>query len=313
MRGFWKNNMPVLTAHDLRKSFGDVVAVDGLSLSVSAGEIFGLIGPDGAGKSTALRLLVGVLEADGGTAEIDGLRIDERPEEAREHLGYMPQQYSLYADLTVAENIRFFADMHFVSRTDREKRVRRLYEFSRLGPYADRRAGQLSGGMYKKLALSCNLIHTPKLLLLDEPTTGVDPLSRRELWEILYALAGEGVAIVVSTPYMDEAERCHRIGLMSAGKFMITDAPGAIIERFDEEVYELDTPDQAVALRVLAVAPGITRSYPVGGVVKVAATMGAGESAVSGPLVSAGVRFSGLTRTQPNFEDIFLSRMEAQG
>jgi ABC-2 type transport system ATP-binding protein len=174
--------MALLEARDLHKRFGDVAAVTGIDLDVEPGEIFGLVGPDGAGKTTALRLLVGVIDADRGHACLDGLRVDKAPDRVRERLGYMPQQYSLYADLTVAENLRFFADMHFVSRADRKARLARLYRFSRLEPYARRRTGQLSGGMYKKLALSCKMIHSPRLLLLDEPTTGVDPLSRRELW-----------------------------------------------------------------------------------------------------------------------------------
>jgi ABC-2 type transport system ATP-binding protein len=304
--------MPVLIARDLKKSFGDIVAVDGLSLTVSAGEIFGLVGPDGAGKSTSLRLLVGVLDADSGTAEIDGIPIDRRPEEARELLGYMPQQYSLYADLTVAENLRFFADMHFVPKAERRTRMQRLYEFSRLGPYADRRAGKLSGGMYKKLALSCNLMHTPKLLLLDEPTTGVDPLSRRELWEILYALAEEGVAIVVSTPYMDEAERCHRLGLISRGRFLIVDRPKTIVDGFEEEVFELEVEDEDAAQRALRGIAGVRRSYPVGGLLKVTLDPGLGAETIAGGLEAAGVRVLLLEKVRPNFEDIFLSRMESE-
>lgn len=302
--------MALLEARGLKKSFGPVTAVAGVDLNVAPGEIFGLVGPDGAGKSTVMRLLVGVLDPDQGFASVAGVRVDREPEAAREMLGYMPQQYSLYADLSVAENLRFFADMYFVPAKERAERLRRLYEFSRLGPYADRRAGQLSGGMYKKLALMCNMIHTPRLLLLDEPTTGVDPLSRRELWEILYAFAEEGVAIIVCTPYMDEAERCHRVGLMSGGRFLITDRPAAIIEGFSEQVFEVVTDDLKAAESALAGAEFVCRQYPVGEVFKVVCAAGADAAPLREALTGAGLPGS-VEPVRPNFEDVFLSYKDA--
>jgi len=302
--------MSLLEVRGLRKAFGEIVAVDGIDFEVEPGEIFGLIGPDGAGKSTTMRLLVGVLDADEGHAALDGARVDQDPEEVREHLGYMPQQYSLYADLTVAENLRFFADMYFVPSDERRKRLERLYEFSRLGPYADRRAGQLSGGMYKKLALSCNMIHTPRLLLLDEPTTGVDPLSRRELWDILYTFADEGVAILVSTPYMDEAERCHRVGLIAGGRFLVADRPQAILERFEETMFEVIAPDLEQARAALTVDDCLLRSYPAGDALKVACIGGSGAEVVEKKLREAGAAFTSVAPVRPNFEDVFLSYRE---
>jgi len=302
--------MTVLFAKGLKKNFDDVVAVDGVDLEVGAGEIFGLVGPDGAGKTTTLRLLVGVVDPDHGAAEVAGVSVEKDPDAAREMLGYMPQQYSLYADLTVAENLRFFADMYFVPSAERKERLKRLYEFSRLGPFADRRAGQLSGGMYKKLALMCNMIHTPKLLLLDEPTTGVDPLSRRELWEILYALADEGVAIIVCTPYMDEAERCHRVGLMADGKFMIADRPGKVLAEFGEEVYEIEVGDQEAAREALSDEAVVNRCYPKGSILKAVCAAGSGPGLVSSALERAGVSHSYLESVSPNFEDVFLSYKE---
>ena len=302
--------MALLEARNLQKRFGDIVAVDGLDLAVEPGEIFGLVGPDGAGKTTTLRLLVGVMDPDEGRASLDGVDIRRNPEQAREKLGYMPQQYSLYGDLTVAENLRFYADMYFVPRDRRRERLERLYRFSRLEPYAHRRAGQLSGGMYKKLALSCNMIHQPLLLLLDEPTTGVDPLSRRELWEILYAFAADGVAVVVSTPYMDEAERCHRVGLMSGGRFLATDRPQAILDGFHERIFEVDfasATDLHEARRALGDVPGVLRSYPSGEVLKVACKTEITEKALSAALEGAGIRGASVETGRPNFEDVFLS------
>jgi len=299
--------MALLEARDLHKRFEEVSAVAGVDLDVEPGEIFGLVGPDGAGKTTTLRLLVGVLDPDQGYATLDGLRVDKDPDRVRERLGYMPQQYSLYADLTVAENLRFFADMYFVGRADRKERLARLYEFSRLEPYAGRRAGQLSGGMYKKLALSCNMIHNPKLLLLDEPTTGVDPLSRRELWEILYAFAADGVAIVVSTPYMDEAERCHRVGLMSGGRFLQTDTPKQILASFPERIFEALVPETSVARAALDEIDGVLRTYPSGEVLKVACRSDTGAEDIKGVLKETGTPAISVEQVAPTFEDVFLS------
>jgi len=298
--------MALLEARNLHKRFGDVQAVRGVDLDVEPGEIFGLVGPDGAGKTTTLRLLVGVVDADQGHAALDGVRVAEAPDRVREKLGYMPQQYSLYGDLTVAENLRFYADMYFVPASRRRERLERLYRFSRLEPYAGRRAGQLSGGMYKKLALSCNMIHEPRLLLLDEPTTGVDPLSRRELWEILYAFSAEGVAIVVSTPYMDEAERCHRVGLMSAGAFLAADTPHAILEGFREAMFEATPADPAAARRALEGRAGVRRSYPSGEILKIACDPGTTAEALSGVLREAGLAVKGVEAARPTFEDVFL-------
>jgi len=303
--------MALLEVDGLHKSFGDIRAVDGLSFGVEPGEIFGLIGPDGAGKTTALRMIVGLSDPEAGAVTVNGLDVARRPDQVREHLGYMPQQYSLYRDLTVAENLRFYADMYFVPRRARLERLERLYAFSRLKPYAKRLAGQLSGGMYKKLALSCNMIHTPRLLLLDEPTNGVDPLSRRELWDILYAFAAENVAIVVSTPYMDEAERCHRVGLMYQGRLLDLDAPRSILDRYPDDLYELEAEDPVRVRRTLAAQSFVRRIYPSGEVLKTA--IGRGEMDVATlrrALPDYGVAVRSLRRIEPNFEDVFLAKVE---
>lgn len=204
----------MIEVRDLHKRYGATEAVRGLSLSVPGGTICGLIGPDGAGKTTTMRILCGLLRPDGGEASILGHDCARETRAIKDHLGYMPQRFSLYPDLTVAENLRFFADLFAVPRAERAAREVELMEFSRLAPFVGRRAGRLSGGMKQKLALCCTLIHTPQVLILDEPTTGVDPVSRREFWRILRDLAGRGLALLVSTPYMDEAGMCDAVVLM---------------------------------------------------------------------------------------------------
>ncbi|HEY6005897.1 MAG TPA: ABC transporter ATP-binding protein [Anaeromyxobacter sp.] len=214
---------PTLSARGLVRRFGAVTALDGLSFEVGRGELYGLIGPDGAGKTTAIRALAGLLLVDGGEARVLG--VDPAGGRVRERLGLMPQQYSLYRDLTVGENLRFFSRLYVLPRDVFRKRADRLLGITRLGPFVDRRADALSGGMYKKLALACALLHEPEVLLLDEPTNGVDPVSRRELWALLYEFVHGGMTVLVSTPYMDEAERCHRVGLVHRGKLLLEGDP----------------------------------------------------------------------------------------
>ena len=210
----------MISVKDLSKRFGDITAVDRLNFHVQKGEIFGIVGPDGAGKSTLLRMISGIMEPDSGEIKIDGKGFKENLYKIKENLAYMPQRFGLYEDLTVEENITFFGRLFGVSRQEIKKRIPPLYEFSRLEPFKDRLAGKLSGGMKQKLGLACSLIHRPDLILLDEPTNGVDPVSRREFWKILYNLLSDGVTIVVSTAYLDEAERCNRVSMMSEGRFI---------------------------------------------------------------------------------------------
>jgi ABC-2 type transport system ATP-binding protein len=215
---------PALLARGLVRRFGATVALDGLTFEVARGELYGLVGPDGAGKTTALRALSGLIGLDGGEARVLG----EAPggPRVRERVGLMPQQYSLYRDLTVAENLQFFSRLYVLPRAVFRERADRLLGITRLGPFVDRRADALSGGMYKKLALACALLHEPEVLLLDEPTNGVDPVSRRELWALLHEFVHGGMAVLVSTPYMDEAERCHRVGLVHRGRLLLEGEPG---------------------------------------------------------------------------------------
>lgn len=221
----------------LTKSFADLEAVSGLDLRIRQGEIFGLVGPDGAGKTTALRILSTAMEQTSGEAKVLGLNTRTDEEKIRDRVGYLPQRFSLYGDLTVNENLDFFADIYSVPMGgQRRARKEELLNFTNLAPFTDRKVSNLSGGMQKKLGLACNLIHHPEVLFLDEPTTGVDPISRREFWRILYRLTG--VTIMVTTPYMDEAERCNRIGLIREGKLLICDTPAEIKQKAEASSLE---------------------------------------------------------------------------
>jgi ABC-2 type transport system ATP-binding protein len=241
----------------LVKHYGETVAVDDLSLRVEPGEIVGLIGPDGAGKTTTMRILCGLIHADGGVARVAGFDSAREPRGVKEHIGYMPQRFSLYPDLTVAENMQFFAELFGVTGEERRRLEERLMEFSRLGRFRARRAAQLSGGMKQKLALSCTLIHTPDVLILDEPTTGVDPVSRREFWRILRDLAGDGMALLVSTPYMDEATICNRVILMHRGRAIAVGTPDEITASFPRRIVEVRGPALQEARRRLIEDTGL--------------------------------------------------------
>jgi ABC-2 type transport system ATP-binding protein len=221
---------PGLAARGLVRRFGTVTALDGLSFEVGRGELYGLVGPDGAGKTTAIRALAGLIRLDGGEARVLG--VDPAGGAVRERLGLMPQQYSLYRDLSVGENLRFFARLYVLPRKVFRERADRLLGITRLAPFLDRRADALSGGMYKKLALACALLHEPEVLLLDEPTNGVDPVSRRELWALLHEFVHGGMTVLISTPYMDEAERCHRVGLVHRGRLLEEGEPRALMKGF---------------------------------------------------------------------------------
>ncbi|MCC7262909.1 MAG: ABC transporter ATP-binding protein [Candidatus Latescibacteria bacterium] len=229
----------VLRLEACAKRYGPVEAVRGVSLAVGSGELFGLIGPDGAGKTTLMRMICTLLEPDAGRVVVLGLDPARERAAIRARLGYMPQRFSLYADLSVEQNLRFFADLFEVPSREQEQRLARLYAFSRLEPFKKRKAGALSGGMKQKLALSCALIHTPELLILDEPTFGVDPVSRLEFWEILRALHQEGVSILVSTAYMDEADLCQRVALMHHGQLAAQGAPAEVRAAFPYPLYRV--------------------------------------------------------------------------
>jgi len=216
-----------IRARGLTRRFGELTAVDGLTFEVAPGEIFGLMGPDGAGKTTAMRLLTGLMDPSSGDAEVAGAPLADIAS-VRHKIGYMSQRFGLYEDLTVEENLRFFADLLGVSPREWEERSARLLSFSGMGPFTGRLAGNLSGGMKQKLGLACALLHTPEVLFLDEPTNGVDPVSRRDFWRILRDLRAEGVTILLATSYLDEAERCDRLGLLHRGRLLAQDTPAAV-------------------------------------------------------------------------------------
>lgn len=232
-----------LQVEGLTKSFDQVQALGGVNLEVQRGEIFGVIGPDGAGKTTLMRILCGLMVPDRGKSRLLGYDPVTQSHEVREHIGYMPQRFSLYPDLSVSENLQFFADLYLVSRQEYLDSEPRLMEFSRLGNFRNRKSGALSGGMKQKLALICTLIHTPDVLILDEPTFGVDPVSRQEFWGILRDLAKQGLAIIVSTAYMDEAQLCDRLALMHHGQIITQGTPGEVTQAFGKKLLEVQAND----------------------------------------------------------------------
>ncbi len=251
-----------ITAQHLTKRYGRLQAVSDLTFEIDRGELFGIIGPDGAGKTSLFRILTTLLLADEGRATVDGLDVVRDFKSIRQRIGYMPGKFSLYQDLTIAENLNFFAA---VFRTTVEANYHLIKDIYRqIEPFRDRRAGQLSGGMKQKLALCCALIHKPSVLFLDEPTTGVDPVSRKELWDMLIGLRDQGLTIVVSTPYMDEATLCSRIALMQEGRFLQTDSPAAIVAAFPDRLWAVRTRAMHRLLNDLRACPEVKTAYSFG-------------------------------------------------
>ncbi|MBN1179801.1 MAG: ABC transporter ATP-binding protein [Anaerolineae bacterium] len=298
----------VIEAEGLTRRFKKVTAVDGLDLRVARGEIFGLLGPDGAGKTTTIRMLCAIMDPDAGAARVAGFDTVRQPEEIKKRIGYMAQQFSLYGDLTVLENLVFFADIFGVGREERKERIAALLAFARLTEFQDRRAAHLSGGMQKKLALACTLIHRPEVIFLDEPTTGVDPVSRREFWDILTELHLEGVTLFVSTPYMDEAERCSRIALMFEGQVIVCDSPEHIRGLVEGKLLELRPDRLRDASHLLQALPQVLEVQVYGDLLHVfVRDVDAGRAAVETALGQAGIRVEALRLTRPRMEQAFIS------
>jgi len=298
----------VIRTQGLTKQFNSLTAVDGLNLRVRRGEIFGLLGPDGAGKTTTIRMLCAIMDPTSGSATVAGFDTVKEPEAIKKRIGYMPQQFSLYGDLTVDENLTFFADIFQVDRKTRRERKQTLLEFARLTEFRDRRAAHLSGGMQKKLALACTLIHQPEIIFLDEPTTGVDPVSRREFWDILTQLHLQGVTLFVSTPYMDEAERCSRVALMYEGDVIICDAPSHIKGLVEGELLELRPDRLREATRIISDLPGVLEVQTYGDLLHVFVDDAqARVEELRQALHEHSVRVQNLRQTRPRMEEAFIS------
>jgi ABC-2 type transport system ATP-binding protein len=292
----------------LTKSFDGVKAVDGLTLNVAEGEIFGLVGPDGAGKTTTMRLLTAIMEPTSGEAWVAGHHIVKEAEAVKEDIGYVSQRFGLYPDLTVMENIDFYADIYGVPQQGRQEKIDRLLGFSNLTPFKKRLAGNLSGGMKQKLGLACALIHTPKVLFLDEPTNGVDPSSRRDFWRILYQLLRERVTIFVSTAYLDEAERAHRVGLLHRGKLLAVGTPDEVKRLMRGTILEIRAAEPRKATALLRERlPGIPVGLFGDRVHIVAEDPAAVAKQAADLLVGAGLKAEEIRPIEPALEDVFIS------
>jgi ABC-2 type transport system ATP-binding protein len=301
-----------IVAQGLTKSFPGVRAVDALSFDVNAGEIFGLVGPDGAGKTTALRMLAGIMPPDAGNATVAGFDVVRDPEGAKHALSYMPQRFGLYEDLTVDENIRFYADLFGVRKAERETRSAQLLQAAGMSEFRKRLSGKLSGGMKQKLGLVCALIHRPKVILLDEPTTGVDPVSRRDFWRILYELSSEGVAILTSTAYLDEAERCHRVALLDRGKLLFCDEPANLKARMGKGVLSVTSSEPRGLRASLEHADGISSLVLTGDGLHVVVDDAARRiPEFEARLKSANVPYDAIQQVAPTIEDLFVDAVQS--
>lgn len=290
---------PIVRLEGLVAAYGGRPALHGLTLSIAAGELYGLVGPDGAGKSTAIACLAGLQPVEAGTVEVLG----GAPGGHRAEVGWMPQHFTLYSDLSVAENLRFFGRLFGLSRVELNQRSQALLEATRLAPFVDRRAGALSGGMYKKLALACALLHRPQFLLLDEPTNGVDPVSRRQLWALIYGLVDEGMAMLVTTSYMDEASRCHRVGLLHRGQLLAEGAPAALAKALKWAVVEVGGAPLGELQKKFAGHSKVLIASPAGARLRLIVAPAEVPGLLAG-LVEQGLQ--GLQVTA-GFEDVFLA------
>jgi len=291
------------------KSYGEVKAVRELSLSIAAGEMFGLNGPDGAGKTTAIRMMCGLLRAAYGTIRVLGLDPIRQHRDVTTSVGYLSQRFSLYADLSVNENIAFFAEIHGMRHYAPTRD--RLLEMTQLKPFGNRLAGQLSGGMKQKLALACTLIHQPRLIVLDEPTTGVDPVSRREFWKLLSEFLSQGITIVMSTPYLDEAERCSRVALLHNGQLLALDDPDALRQTLPGKLFEVIAPDHRRAVAVLRSLPGVASVQTFGerAHVRLADAGADSPDVLTRGLRDSGIEVTAVRQVPPSLEDVFVTRL----
>jgi len=292
----------IVSARDLTRRFDSLTAVDQLNLEVARGEVFGIVGPDGAGKTTTLRMLAGLLDPTEGHAAVAGHDPVGEPDAVRDQIGYMAQRFGLYADLTVQENMNFYADLFGIEAGEKAMLSDQLLRMTRMDPFRDRAAGKLSGGMKQKLALMCTLLHHPRILLLDEPTNGVDPVSRRDFWVILTQLVSEGLTVIVTAAYLEEAERCNRVGLMHKGRMIQSDSPKAIRAGIKEKCYAVRSPSPRAVREALKQQPGVVSAEPAGASLHVFL-----DPAVTSPeklrTAIGGVEFENI---EPSLEDVFV-------
>ncbi len=301
----------MITAHNITKKYGALTAVRGVSFAVDAGEIFGLIGPDGAGKTTLFRILTTLLLADSGSASVQGLDVVKAYRKIRQTIGYMPGKFSLYPDLSVEENLAFFAAIFRTTIKANYENIRSIYE--QIAPFKERKAGALSGGMKQKLALCCALVHSPDVLFLDEPTTGVDAVSREEFWETLRQLKQRGMTILVSTPYMDEASLCSRIALMQSGKLLDINTPEGIVKKFDKPLWAIQASDTYLLLKDLKQASFVDSCFPFGETIHITLRDPASEAAgLKKYLAEKGHKNLGIQRIRPGIEDCFMELMRLE-
>ncbi len=307
-------NEVLLETENLVKTFGTFRALDGLNLQVRAGEMVGLVGPDGAGKTTAIRLMCGALKPTSGIVRVAGYEVPTQVEKAREQIGYLAQHFGLYGDLSVQENIEFFGEVFDIPMDELKKRSAELLNFAGLGDFTDRPAAALSGGMQKKLGLASALVHRPKVLLLDEPTGGVDPVARQEFWHLLIALLREGSAVLVSTPYMDEAMRFNRVIFMNHGKVLTQGAPRDLMKRLDGRILELDTEDQMAARQIVLDDPEVQDVHTFGNHLHLRVSSATGPmERIPFRLESAGIPMNHLVPVPATLEDVFIHLIETEG
>lgn len=299
--------MPVVEVDNLTCKFGQTLALDHLSFSVHQGEIFGLVGPDGSGKTTCLRVLCGLIEPSQGQASVLGKDVCREPEAVRRDIGYMAQPAGLYDELTVTENIEFYAALYGVPRAQVRERMQRLLRFSGLAPFSDRYFRNLSGGMKQKAGLTCALIHTPRVLFLDEPTNGVDPVSRRDFWKILYELKRENVTIVVASTYLDEADRCHRVAIFEKGQARWVMSPMEMRGLMEGELFKLSVPNHLQAIKILRTLPQVQSAGIFGAAIHLSVAGKKDLVAILNQLKHAGIRDMGIKAIEPSLEDIYLS------
>ena len=295
----------MITVNNLHKTYGKVTALNNLSFSVNDGEIFGVIGPDGAGKTTLFRILASLLLPDSGSAEMNGLDVIKDFKKVRNIIGYMPGRFSLYQDLSVEENLKFFATIFNTTIEENYHLIKDIYQ--QIEPFKKRRAGALSGGMKQKLALSCALIHKPEVLILDEPTTGVDPVSRKEFWDMLKRLKSEGITILVSTAYMDEAGLCDRIALMREGEFIATDSPQNIINSYKETLWAVQTENMSASLQELRNHPKVKTCFAFGNQHHITVQPDLSIAELQHYLKEKGYSSIEITATEPTVEDCFMA------